>query len=151
MSTLDRPIEDDDISHDSDAYRRWKGTDTIAPKSKQEEVLGKDPHPTAGLDAAGPDTFEYREFLDILSKGMGRRNILIPIPDWLTLMVGQFRGLLLQDIVITEAEIRGLRQGLAASSEEPLGTTSFRDWAKENGDDLGRIYRNDIKTRKYVK
>ena len=151
MSTLDRPIEDDDISHDSDAYRRWKGTDTIAPKSKQEEVLGKDPHPTAGLDAAGPDTFEYREFLDILSKGMGRRNILIPIPDWLTLMVGQFRGLLLQDIVITEAEIRGLRQGLAASSEEPLGTTSFRDWAKENGDDLGRIYRNDIKTRKYLK
>ena len=103
------------------------------------------------VDAAGPDTFEYREFLDILSKGMGRRNILIPIPDWLTLMVGQFMGLLLQDIVITEAEIRGLRQGLAASSEEPLGTTSFRDWAEENGDDLGRIYRNDIKIRKYVK
>ena len=103
------------------------------------------------VDAAGPDTFEYREFLDILSKGMGRRNILIPIPDWFTLMVGQLMGLLLQDIVITEAEIRGLRQGLAASSEEPLGTTSFRDWAEENGDDLGRIYRNDIKIRKYVK
>ena len=103
------------------------------------------------VDAAGPDTFEYREFLDILSKGMERRNILIPLPDWLTLMVGQLMGLLLQDIVITEAEIRGLRQGLAASSEEPLGTTSFRDWAEENGDDLGRIYRNDIKIRKYVK
>jgi hypothetical protein len=82
---------------------------------------------------------------------MGCRNILIPIPDWLTLMVGQFIGLLLQDIVITEAEIRGLRQGLAASSEEPLGTTSFREWAKENGNDLGRTYRNDIKIRKYVK
>jgi uncharacterized protein YbjT (DUF2867 family) len=103
------------------------------------------------VDAAGPDTFEYREFLQILSEGMGCRNILIPIPDWLTLMVGQFIGLLLQDIVITEAEIRGLRQGLAASSEEPLGTTSFRDWAKENGENLGRHYRNDIKTRKYVK
>jgi NADH dehydrogenase len=53
------------------------------------------------VDAAGPDTFEYREFLQILSEGMGCRNILIPIPDWLTLMVGQFMGLLLQDIVIT--------------------------------------------------
>jgi len=53
MSTLDRPIEDDDdISHDSEAYRRWKGTDTIAPKSKQEEYLGKGPHPTVGLDTA---------------------------------------------------------------------------------------------------
>ena len=58
MSTLDRPIEDDDdISHDSEAYRRWKGTDTIAPKSKQEEVLGKDPHPIVGLDAAIPLAF----------------------------------------------------------------------------------------------
>ena len=57
MSTLDRPIEDDDISHDSEAYRRWKGTDTIAPKSKQEEYLGKGPHPTAGLDTALPLAF----------------------------------------------------------------------------------------------
>ena len=52
MGTLDRPMEDDDISHDSEAYRRWKGTDSKAPKSKQEEVLGKGPHPTAGLDTA---------------------------------------------------------------------------------------------------
>ena len=52
MSTLDRPIEDDDISHDSEAYRRWKGTVSKAPKSKQEEYLGKGPHPTVGLDTA---------------------------------------------------------------------------------------------------
>ena len=33
----------------------------------------------------------------------------------------------------------------------PLGTTSFEAWAKENGNELGRKYRNDIKTRKYAK
>ena len=103
------------------------------------------------VDAAGPETFEYREFLQILSEAMGRRTVLIPIPDLLTLMVGQLMGLFLQDIVITEAEIRGLRQGLTASSEEPLGTTSFREWAEENGANLGRKYRNDIKTRRYAK
>ena len=103
------------------------------------------------VDAAGPETFEYREFLQILSDAMVRRTVLIPIPDLLTLMVGQLMGLFLQDIVITEAEIRGLRQGLTASSEEPLGTTSFREWAEENGANLGRKYRNDIKTRRYAK
>ena len=52
------PLEDDDISHDSEAYRRWKGgTDNIAPQSKQEEVLGKGPHPTVGLDTAFPLAF----------------------------------------------------------------------------------------------
>ena len=45
--------EDDDISHDSEAYRRWKGgTDT-----PQSEYLGKGPHPTAGLDTALPLAF----------------------------------------------------------------------------------------------
>ena len=49
MSTL----EDDDISHDSEAYRRWKGgTDT-----PQSEYLGKGSHPTAGLDTALPLAF----------------------------------------------------------------------------------------------
>ena len=47
------PLEDDDISHDSEAYRRWKGgTDT-----PQSEYLGKGPHPTAGLDTALPLAF----------------------------------------------------------------------------------------------
>ena len=47
------PLEDDDISHDSEAYRRWKGdTDT-----SQSEYLGKGPHPTAGLDTALPLAF----------------------------------------------------------------------------------------------
>ena len=46
MSTL----EDDDISHDSEAYRRWKGGTDNTPQSKQEEVL-------AGLDTALPLAF----------------------------------------------------------------------------------------------
>ena len=47
------PLEDDDISHDSEAYRRWKGgTDT-----PQSEYLGKGPHPTTGLDTALPLAF----------------------------------------------------------------------------------------------
>ena len=54
MSTLDRPIEDDDISHDSEAYRRWKG----GTGTPQSEYLGKGPHPTVGLDAALPLAFK---------------------------------------------------------------------------------------------
>ena len=49
MSTLDRPIEDDDISHDSEAYRRWKGGTDNPLQSKQD--------PTVGLDTAIPLAF----------------------------------------------------------------------------------------------
>ena len=49
MSTLDRPIEDDDISHDSEAYRRWKGGTDNPLRSKQD--------PTVGLDTAIPLAF----------------------------------------------------------------------------------------------
>ena len=49
MSTLDRPREDDDISHDSEAYRRWKGATDNPLQSKQD--------PTVGLDTALPLAF----------------------------------------------------------------------------------------------
>ena len=42
MSTLDRPIEDDDISHDSEAYRRWKGDADNTSQSKQDLTVGLD-------------------------------------------------------------------------------------------------------------
>ena len=43
------PLEDDDISHDSEAYRRWKGATDNPLQSKQD--------PTVGLDTAIPLAF----------------------------------------------------------------------------------------------
>ena len=58
-------------------------------------------------------------------------------------------GLVLDDRVITRAEIKGLMAGLMATNEEPIGKISFSHWISENGKTLGMRYQNDMKERKY--
>jgi NADH dehydrogenase len=100
-------------------------------------------------DAAGPDTFLYRDFIKLIARSMGVRRLIVPLPPIVGWMTGRILGLFLKDMVITRAEIRGLMRGLVASDEEPLGMISFNKWVAENGHVLGQRYNNDLKERKY--
>jgi len=71
-----------------------------------------------------------------------------PLGAWL---FGRFLGVFLQDDVITRAEIKGLRQGLMASSAPPTGTRLFSSWISEHGASFGERYQNDLKERRYKK
>ena len=64
-------------------------------------------------------------------------------------MFGRVLGVFLQDDVITRAEIKGLRQGLMASSAPPVGTRLFSEWIAEHGASFGERYQNDLKERRY--
>nr|AIF20813.1 NAD dependent epimerase/dehydratase family protein [uncultured marine group II/III euryarchaeote KM3_94_C01] len=103
------------------------------------------------IDVTGPETFRYKEYIRLLAKSMGLRRLILPIPSTAGWLFGKVLGLFLQDLVITRAEIRGLKRGLMASDEEPLGVFKFSEWVTENGDKLGRRYQNDLKERKYRK
>ncbi|SVA25005.1 uncharacterized protein METZ01_LOCUS77859 [marine metagenome] len=100
-------------------------------------------------DAAGPDTFLYRDFIKLIARSIGVRRLIVPLPPIVGWMTGRVMGLFLKDMVITRAEIRGLMRGLVASDEEPLGMISFNKWIAENGHVLGQRYNNDLKERKY--
>jgi len=71
------------------------------------------------------------------------------MPSTVGWVFGKFLGLILQDLVITRAEIRGLKRGLMASDEKPLGVHKFSEWIAEHGDELGVAYQNDLKERRY--
>ena len=59
-------------------------------------------------------------------------------------------GLVLQDRVITRAEIKGLMRGLMATDARPMGRIKFSEWVANNGESLGSKYHNDLKERKYT-
>ncbi len=100
-------------------------------------------------DVAGPETFIYKDFIKLIARSMGVRRLLVPMPAIVAWMAGRVMGLLLRDMIITRAEIRGLMQGLVASEEEPLGEISFSEWVTEKGPELGRHYHNDLEEREY--
>ncbi len=101
------------------------------------------------LDVAGPEKFEYREYVKLIAMSLGVRRIIIPVPPISAWLVGQLVGIFLNDRVITRAEIKGLMRGLMATDEEPLGVVRFSDWIQQNGETLGTKYQNDMKERKY--
>ncbi len=101
------------------------------------------------IDVTGPETFRYKDYIGLMAKSMGLRRIILPIPSLVGWMFGKFLGVILQDLVITRAEIKGLKRGLMASDEEPLGVLKFSDWIAEHGSEFGNRYQNDLKERKY--
>ncbi len=101
------------------------------------------------LDVAGPETFSYRDYVKLLAKSLGVRRMIIPVPPFIGLLVGKIVGIFLQDIVITNAEIKGLMQGLMATDEKPLGSIKFSEWITNNNTNLGEKYHNDLKERRY--
>ena len=101
------------------------------------------------MDVAGPEKFEYRDYVKLIAMSMGVRRVVIPVPPIIAWLVGQAVGLFLNDRVITRAEIRGLMRGLMATDEDPVGQVRFSDWISLNGKTLGMKYQNDMKERIY--
>ena len=102
------------------------------------------------LDVAGPEIFTYREYVTLIAKSLGVSRLIIPVPPILGWAVGKVLGAILQDRVITRAEIKGLMRGLMATDAKPLGKIKFSEWVATNGATLGEKYHNDLKERKYT-
>ena len=54
-------------------------------------------------------------------------------------------GLMMRDMVLTNDEVVGLRDGLLTSGEPPTGATRLSDWLAENGEGLGRRYVSELR------
>jgi NADH dehydrogenase len=97
------------------------------------------------VDAAGPDTLTYRDFLLLVAWACGVKPVFIDAPNWAALagirLVEPFVG----DVILTSEELLGLEQELLCSDQPPLGKESVVEWLHQNGDRLGRVYANDIK------
>ena len=102
------------------------------------------------LDVAGPETFTYKEYVILIAKSIGVRRLIIPLPPIIGWSFGKVIGVILQDRVITRAEIKGLMSGLMATDARPLGRIKFSEWVAVNGGGLGLNYHNDLKQRKYT-
>ena len=101
------------------------------------------------VDVTGPETFRYKDYIRHMVNAMGLRRLIIPVPPLAAWLFGRALGVFLQDDVITRAEIKGLRQGLMASSAPPNGTRRFSEWIAEHGASFGNRYQNDLKERRY--
>ena len=100
------------------------------------------------INAIGPETFTYRELVDTMATIiLQKKRTILSVPDWFGLAVGKIIGLFTSDVVITKAEIEGLKSNLLYVDAPPAGTTRLTDWLRENRETIGTRYASELSRR----
>ena len=101
------------------------------------------------INAIGPETFSYRELVATMAETIrGKKLPIVSIPDNLGLLIGNIIGFCTGDVVITRAEIEGLKSNLLYVDTPPTGTTRLTDWLREHRDTVGTRYASELSRRK---
>jgi hypothetical protein len=89
------------------------------------------------MDAVGPETFRYRDMVEMIAEAIGVRPRIVSLPPALAYQAIQGLGWFVDDVVITREEIRGLMEERLYVDPRPLGTTRLSDWVRANRWRLG--------------
>jgi uncharacterized protein YbjT (DUF2867 family) len=103
------------------------------------------------VDAAGPETFAFKELIRDVRDAVGIRAPILPlrppivrVPAMIMAQAASALGLLVRDVVLTPDEIRGLTSGLLVSHHAPLGRIGFSAWLADTHSSVGRSYANEL-------
>jgi NADH dehydrogenase len=96
------------------------------------------------LDAGGPETFTFDEFVALVRQAVGSRALLVHMPVAASLAAASLIGLVVRDVVLTRHEVTELRQRLMFSTEPPAGTIRLSDWLVANAETIGRSWASEL-------
>ena len=97
------------------------------------------------IDAVGPDSYTFKELVQLIGETIGAKRPLISVPPRLALLVAQFLSLFVNDVILTPEEVDGLMANLLVSKEPARANTAFKDWLNDNRDTVGRKYASELK------
>lgn len=100
--------------------------------------------PGATVDAIGPETYTFEQFVRQIALALDRRTRLIHVPPGLGILLGRLIGLSLGDVLLTRNELRGLMDELLTSTQPPNGPTRFSDWLAQNRSSAGAAYTSEL-------
>ncbi len=99
------------------------------------------------IDAVGPESFTYKELVQLIGETVGVSKPIIPVPPTFAYLVSKIVNRAVDDIVITRQEIKGLMRGLLDSTAPNAGETKLSSYIHQNKQSLGNRYANEIKRR----
>lgn len=100
------------------------------------------------IDAIGPETFTYRGLIEEIGRIIEKKRPVISVPPFFGYSIGWMVGKIVNDVMITKDEVKGLMENLLYVDSPPAGTTKLTDWAKKHADTLGFKYTSELVRRK---
>lgn len=99
------------------------------------------------IDAIGPETFRYRDMVEMIARAIGSRALIVTMPAMLAYQGVRLLGWTVGDVINTRDEVRGLMQERLYVESPPLGTTRLSDWVRASRQELGRHYASELRRR----
>jgi uncharacterized protein YbjT (DUF2867 family) len=96
------------------------------------------------VDAAGPEAYTFDELVRAIREAIGGRARIVHVSPGLALRLSDLVGRARRDVMLTRDELAGLAASLLVSDRPPLGTTSFREWLREDAASLGAKYVSEL-------
>ena len=103
------------------------------------------------IDAIGPETFTYRELVEVIGRAVGKPRPIVHIPASLGWMIARLLGTVVGDVVVTREEIQGLMENRLCTNSPPAGTTRLTAWMADHSRELGRRYSSELARRRDLK
>ncbi len=100
------------------------------------------------INAIGPETFSYRGLVAEIGRIIGKRRAIVSVPPSVGYAVGWMAGKVINDVMITREEIRGLMANLLYVDSPPAGKTKLTDWIRKHAESLGRHYTSELARRR---
>ena len=100
------------------------------------------------IDAIGPETFTYKNLVRMIGQAIGYHRPIISVPPLLGYCAAWILGKLMNDVMMTWPEVKGLMRNLLCTDSKPTGHTKLSEWAKEHKKTLGIHYASELGKRK---
>ena len=97
------------------------------------------------LDAVGPETYAFRDLVQLIARSVGSRARIVHLRPTLALFLSRLVGVAVRDVVLTAEEVEGLMSGLLVSQGPPSGRTRLTVWVERHAHMLGTRYASELR------
>jgi nucleoside-diphosphate-sugar epimerase len=99
------------------------------------------------INAIGPETFYYRDMVEMIAREVGSRALIVTMPTILAYQGVRLLGWAVGDVINTRDEVRGLMQERLYVDSPPLGSRKLSDWVHAERQKIGRHYASELHRR----
>ncbi len=96
------------------------------------------------VDAVGPEIYTFETLVKLIAQTVRSRSLIVHLPPKTALMLSQFIGRFVKDVVLTQEEVDGLMSNLLVVDGPPTGRTRLSDWLREHAATVGKQYASEL-------
>jgi NADH dehydrogenase len=96
------------------------------------------------IDAVGPEIYTFYELVRFIADKIHSKAKIVHLRPELAFFLSRLIGYMVNDIVLTRDEVKGLMSNLLVSENPPTGQTRLSDWLIQNANSIGTEYASEL-------